>query len=114
MAALISPVRRNDVAPGGGEVAELPDNIMSREWGTLGAGADTALLPGPRKGLLAQASTANVFVVRDGGAGHATGLGRRAAGGDPGYCAGTGDRGGWGRRSGRWRRRSCSWRKRGS
>ena len=66
MAALISPVRRNETSPlAGVKSLNCLDNIMSREW-AHSQGADTALLLNT-KGMLAEASTANVFVVRDGG-----------------------------------------------
>ncbi len=66
MSALISPVRRNETSPLA-RVKSLNclDNIMSREWAQA-RGADTALLLNTR-GALAEASTANAFVVRDGG-----------------------------------------------
>jgi branched-subunit amino acid aminotransferase/4-amino-4-deoxychorismate lyase len=66
MTALISPVRRNETSPlAGVKSLNCLDNIMSREW-AQSQGADTALLLNT-KGLLAEASTANAFVVRDGG-----------------------------------------------
>jgi branched-chain amino acid aminotransferase len=66
MTALISPVRRNETSPlAGVKSLNCLDNIMSREW-AHSQGADTALLLNT-KGLLAEASTANAFVVRDGG-----------------------------------------------
>jgi len=66
MSALISPVRRNETSPlAGVKSLNCLDNIMSREWAQA-QGADTALLLNTR-GALAEASTANVFVVRDGG-----------------------------------------------
>jgi branched-chain amino acid aminotransferase len=66
MAALISPVRRNETSPlAGVKSLNCLDNIMSREWAHA-QGADTALLLNTH-GALAEASTANVFVVRDGG-----------------------------------------------
>lgn len=66
MAALISLVRRNETSPLA-RVKSLNclDNIMSREW-AQSQGADTSLLLNTR-GALAEASTANVFVVREGG-----------------------------------------------
>jgi branched-subunit amino acid aminotransferase/4-amino-4-deoxychorismate lyase len=66
MAALISPVRRNETSPlAGVKSLNCLDNIMSREWAQA-QGADTALLLNTR-GALAEASTANLFVVREGG-----------------------------------------------
>lgn len=66
MTALISPVRRNETSPlAGVKSLNCLDNIMSREWAQA-QGADTALLFNTR-GMLAEASTANAFVVRDGG-----------------------------------------------
>ncbi len=66
MTALISPVRRNETSPlAGVKSLNCLDNIMSREWAQA-QGADTALLLNTR-GALAEASTANVFVVRDRG-----------------------------------------------
>jgi branched-chain amino acid aminotransferase len=66
MTALISPVRRNETSPlAGAKSLNCLDNIMSREWAQA-QGADTALLLNTR-GALAEASTANVFVLRNGG-----------------------------------------------
>jgi len=66
MSALISPVRRNETSPlAGVKSLNCLDNIMSREWAHA-RGADTALLLNTR-GVLAEASTANLFVLRDGG-----------------------------------------------
>ncbi len=66
MAALISPVRRNETSPlAGVKSLNCLDNIMSREWAQA-QGAHTALLLNTR-GALAEASTANVFLVRNGG-----------------------------------------------
>jgi branched-chain amino acid aminotransferase len=66
MTALISPVRRNETSPlAGVKSLNCLDNVMSREW-AQSQGADTALLLNTR-GALAEASTANAFVVRGGG-----------------------------------------------
>lgn len=66
MSAFISPVRRNETSPlAGVKSLNCLDNIMSREWAQA-QGADTALLLNS-KGLLAEASTANLLVVRDAG-----------------------------------------------
>jgi len=65
MSALISPVRRNDTSPLAHiKSLNLLDNVMSREWATA-RGAHTALLLNTR-GLLAEAATANIFLVHDG------------------------------------------------
>lgn len=65
MAAVAASVRRNDTSPLS-RVKSLNclDNVMSREQAQA-AGADTALLLNTR-GLVAEASTANVFAVRGG------------------------------------------------
>lgn len=66
MSAVVSAVRRNDTSPLAGiKSLNLLDNVMSREW-AHSRGADTALLLNTH-GFLAEASTANVFVVLGGG-----------------------------------------------
>lgn len=65
MAATVATVRRNETSPLSGiKSLNCLDNVMSREQ-AQSAGADTALLLNTR-GMLAEASTANVFAVRKG------------------------------------------------
>ena len=64
MVATVATVRRNETSPLSGiKSLNCLDNVMSREQ-AQSAGADTALLLNTR-GLVAEASTANVFVVRN-------------------------------------------------
>lgn len=65
MVATVATVRRNETSPLSGiKSLNCLDSVMSREQ-AQSAGADTALLLNTR-GLVAEASTANVFVARKG------------------------------------------------
>ncbi len=65
MSAMTAPVRRNETSSlSGVKSLNCLDNLLSREWARA-AGADTGLLLNTR-GLIAEASTSNVFLVRDG------------------------------------------------
>jgi len=65
MTAITATVRRNETSPLSGiKSLNCLDNVMSREQAQA-AGAGTAILLNTR-GVVAEASTANVFIIRDG------------------------------------------------